>query len=101
MRASIDLGTNTCLLLIAEVEAGQVKNVIGDYAEIVRLGEKVDKTGQLQITAMDRALSCLFSYKIILAEVGILPGDVVCVATSQARNGRNSDEFFLKVLKKT
>ncbi|GJQ57854.1 MAG: Ppx/GppA family phosphatase [Candidatus Scalindua sp. AMX11] len=101
MKASIDLGTNTCLLLIAEVEAGRVKNVKGDYAEIVRLGEKVDQTGQLQPAAMDRALSCLLSYKKRLAKVCILPGEVVCVATSQARNGRNSAEFFLKVLKET
>ncbi|MDR4506118.1 MAG: Ppx/GppA family phosphatase [Candidatus Scalindua sp.] len=101
MRASIDLGTNTCLLLIAEVEKGQVKRVIGDYAEIVRLGEKVDQTRRFQPNAMGRALTCLLRYKTILAEAGILPGDVVCVATSQARNARNSDDFFLKVLEET
>ncbi|MCP5007748.1 MAG: Ppx/GppA family phosphatase [Planctomycetes bacterium] len=101
MKASIDLGTNTCLLLIAEIEAGQVKNVIADYAEIVRLGEKVDQTGMLQSNAMDRAISCLRGYKAILAEAGILPGDVVCVATSQARSAGNSHLFFSKVLRET
>ncbi|MBC8553379.1 MAG: Ppx/GppA family phosphatase, partial [Candidatus Brocadiales bacterium] len=52
LKASIDLGTNTCLLLIAEVEMGYVKKVMGDYARIVRLGEGVDKTGCLQSDAV-------------------------------------------------
>ena len=43
LKASIDLGTNTCLLLMAEVESGYVKRALGDYARIVRLGEGVDK----------------------------------------------------------
>ncbi len=101
MKAAIDLGTNTCLLLIAEVEAGHVKRVVGDYAEIVRLGERVDQTKMLQPNAMDRTLSTLLRYKEIVSTVGILLTDVICVATSQARNAKNSDEFFLKVLKET
>ncbi len=36
LRASIDLGTNTCLILLAEVETGQIKMVLGDDARIIR-----------------------------------------------------------------
>ncbi len=63
LRASIDLGTNTCLMLIAEVESGQIKKVLGDYARIIRLGEGVDKTRSLQPKAIERTLGCLTEYK--------------------------------------
>ena len=63
LRASIDLGTNTCLMLLAEVESGQIKKVLGDYARIIRLGEGVDQTRSLQPEAIERTLTCLAEYK--------------------------------------
>ena len=95
--ASIDLGTNTCLMLIAEVESGQIKKVLGDYARIIRLGEGVDKTRSLQPEAIGRTLGCFTEYKEIVSDAGISPGDVICVATSQARDASNGEEFFASV----
>jgi len=97
LKASIDLGTNTCLMLIAEVESGYAKKVLGDYARIVRLGEGVDKTRCLRPDAIERTLMCLDEYMQIISKAGILPGDVVCVATSQARDAENGGDFFLRV----
>ena len=97
LKASIDLGTNTCLMLIAEVESGYVKKVLGDYARIVRLGEGVDKTGYLQPDAVERTLSCLGEYKGTISVAGISPDDMICVATSQARDAENGREFFARV----
>ena len=97
LRASIDLGTNTCLMLLVEVESGQVKKVSGDYARIIRLGEGVDQTRSLQPKAIERTLMCLAEYKSIISEAGISPGDVVCVATSQARDASNGEALFAKV----
>ncbi len=97
LRASIDLGTNTCLMLIAEVESGQVKKVLGDYARITRLGEGVDKTRRLRLDAIERTLGCLTEYKEIVSNAGISPGDVVCVATSQARDASNGDKLFARI----
>ncbi len=97
LKASIDLGTNTCLMLMAEVESGRVKRVLGDYARIVRLGEGVDKSRCLQPDAIERTLMCLDEYRHIISKAGILPGDVVCVATSQARDAENGEEFFSRV----
>ena len=97
LRASIDLGTNTCLMLLAEVESGQIKKVLGDYARIIRLGEGVDQTRSLQPEAIERTLKCLAEYKSIVSEAGISSGDVVCVATSQARDASNGEVFFNKV----
>jgi exopolyphosphatase / guanosine-5'-triphosphate,3'-diphosphate pyrophosphatase len=97
LRVSIDLGTNTCLMLLAEVELGQIKKVLGDYARIIRLGEGVDQTRSLQPKAIERTLMCLAEYKSIISEAGISSGDVVCVATSQARDASNGEAFFDKV----
>jgi exopolyphosphatase/guanosine-5'-triphosphate,3'-diphosphate pyrophosphatase len=97
LRASIDLGTNTCLLLLAEFESGQIKKVSGDYARIIRLGEGVDQTQSLQPEAIERTFMCLTEYKSIISEAGISSGDVVCVATSQARDALNGEAFFDKV----
>jgi exopolyphosphatase/guanosine-5'-triphosphate,3'-diphosphate pyrophosphatase len=99
IRASIDLGTNTCLLLLAEVESGQIKKVLGDYAGIIRLGEGVDQTRSLHPEAIERTLMCLAEYKSIISEAGISPGDVVCVATSHARDASNGEAFFDKAVK--
>jgi len=74
LKASIDLGTNTCLLLIAEVESGCVNMVLGDYARIIRLGEGVDKTKYLQPEAIERTLKCLDEYRKIVSTAGIQPG---------------------------
>ena len=97
LKASIDLGTNTCLLLIAEVESGCINKVLGDYARIIRLGEGVDKTRYLQPEAIERTLKCLDEYRKIISTAGILSGDVICVATSQARDAENGSEFFARV----
>ena len=97
LKASIDLGTNTCLLLIAEVESRCVNKVLGDYASIIRLGEGVDKTRYLQPEAIERTLKCLDEYRKIVSTAGIQPGDVICVATSQARDAENGSEFFAMV----
>jgi exopolyphosphatase/guanosine-5'-triphosphate,3'-diphosphate pyrophosphatase len=97
LKASIDLGTNTCLMLMAEVESGYVKKVLGDYARIIRLGEGVDKTSYLQPDAMERTLTCLDEYRETISKAGIQPGDVICVATSQARDAENGGEFFARV----
>ncbi|GAX59254.1 phosphatase [Candidatus Scalindua japonica] len=99
LKASIDLGTNTCLMLIAEVESGAVNKVLADHARIVRLGEGVDKKGYLQSDAMERTLTCMDEYRKIVSEVGISPMDVVCVATSQARDAENGMGFFAGVEK--
>jgi len=97
LKASIDLGTNTCLMLMAEVESGYVKKALADYARIIRLGEGVDKTRCLQPDAIERTLTCLVEYRKIISKAGLSPGDVVCVATSQARDAENGGDFFARV----
>jgi len=99
IKASIDLGTNTCLLLVAECDRQQksLGKVLGDYATVIRLGEGVDQKRMLQLAPMERALQCLKDYSSKVKSLGADPAQAICVVTSQARDAKNSQEFFSQV----
>jgi exopolyphosphatase / guanosine-5'-triphosphate,3'-diphosphate pyrophosphatase len=99
LRASIDLGTNTCLLLISEWDpiTRQVLKSVSDHSTVVRLGQGVDLNRELHPDAIQRTLNCLKSYSEKVKAAGVRPESVICVATSQARDARNGSEFFARV----
>jgi exopolyphosphatase/guanosine-5'-triphosphate,3'-diphosphate pyrophosphatase len=103
IRASIDLGTNTCLLLVAKCDpkTGGVVEVVSDHSTVVRLGQGVDRERALQAAAIARTLECLNRYSGIVKAAGIQPSDVIAVATSQARDASNGAEFFARVKQET
>ncbi|HTL12204.1 MAG TPA: Ppx/GppA family phosphatase [Bdellovibrionota bacterium] len=103
LRSSIDLGTNTCLLLVTDWDSSSrlIRKVVDDRAEIVRLGQGVDRDRRLHPEAMERTLSCLKTYSTRLKELGGDPGATVAVATSQARDAANGVEFFQRVERET
>jgi exopolyphosphatase/guanosine-5'-triphosphate,3'-diphosphate pyrophosphatase len=89
--ASLDLGTNTILLLIAELQETGTFVVLDDRARITRLGEGVDRTGMLSETAQHRTLAALrdFAERCCALDVN----EVVVVGTSALRDAANRDEF--------
>lgn len=95
LKAGIDIGTNTILLLVAEVEGGKVKKVLEDHVRVVRLGQGVDKNRVFHPEAMDRARACFRDYAEALKKY---PGiRVHAVATSGSRDAKNSAEFFREI----
>jgi exopolyphosphatase/guanosine-5'-triphosphate,3'-diphosphate pyrophosphatase len=95
LRAGIDIGTNTILLLIAEVTGGKVARVLEDHVRVVRLGQGVDKNRAFRPEAMDRARACFADYSEILKKY---PGiELRAVATSGSRDAKNSAEFFSEI----
>jgi exopolyphosphatase/guanosine-5'-triphosphate,3'-diphosphate pyrophosphatase len=106
IRGSIDLGTNTCLLLIAECgeeenKKVRVEKVLSDNSTVVRLGEGVDKTRELQPAAIERTLQCLRRYSQICKDFKLHPGQIVCVGTSSSRDAKNGAQFYAQVEKET
>ena len=88
--ASFDLGTNTVLMLVADVTAGSVTRVEDD-ADIVRLGEGLDRTGRLSAAAMERALAAL---RVMCARAQVLGvTDVLAVGTEALRRADNGELF--------
>lgn len=90
--ASLDLGSNTFLLLICEVKEGKIVQEFFDHVTVTRLGQGVGKTKLLAPDALERADSCLKHYAGVIAEHK--PALVKAVATSAARDAKNSAEFL-------
>ncbi len=97
--AGIDIGSNTILMLIADVEADGSIKVIRDENAIARLGEGVNENKNLKAEAIERSLKILSGYKSICDAENV---DVILpVATSamrDAQNGQNTAELFSEVL---
>jgi len=94
-QAVIDIGTNTCLLLIAEAEkAGEMK-VIADVHAIARLGAGVDKSKSIQTDAYERLKKILLDHKKVIEEKKV--DKTAAIATSAMRDAENRDEIIRKV----
>lgn len=90
--AALDLGTNTFLCLIAEVEGGRVVRVYDDQVRLVRLGQDVDKNRFFHPDALTRAKIALTEFSEIIQKEQ--PGKVLAMATSAARDVQNGEELF-------
>jgi len=88
--ASIDIGTHTILLLIAEWDGKMLKPLV-DVETIVRLGEGLHTHRSLSEEAMDRGLQTLARYmeRCQIADVRTL----FAVGTNVLREARNAAEF--------
>ncbi|MEM1272041.1 MAG: hypothetical protein AAGI08_18485, partial [Bacteroidota bacterium] len=88
--AAVDIGTNTALLLIADVEDGRLK-VLHDEERFVRLGAGVDASGRVNEAAQGRLAKALRAYRETVDRFGV---DRVTVgATSASRDAANQDEL--------
>lgn len=94
--AAIDIGTVTCRMLVADVDAkGGLVELDREYA-ITNLGEGVDASGVLRPEAMRRVVDAIARFQSILAAYetpGCPDVHVTAVATSAARDADNSEEF--------
>ncbi|MDR9418459.1 Ppx/GppA family phosphatase [Gracilimonas sp.] len=93
MKAAIDIGTNTVLLLIAEIEAGQIR-VIREEHRSPRLGQGVDGDRNINKEATERVVQALKDYRQILDDE--YPGvkDAIVTATSAVRDANNCEDFI-------
>lgn len=89
--AALDLGSNTFLLLVAEVEQGKVEKVYADHVKVVRLGQDLQKNGYFCDEALARAEACLKEFRDIINIHK--PQKVLAMATSAARDATNSDRL--------
>ncbi|HKC26472.1 MAG TPA: Ppx/GppA phosphatase family protein [Jatrophihabitans sp.] len=92
--ASIDCGTNSIRLLIADVDDAGLRDVVRDM-RIVRLGQGVDRSGRLASEALERTRVALAEYAAAVREHGAQR--VRMVATSATRDAANRDEFTAMV----
>jgi exopolyphosphatase/guanosine-5'-triphosphate,3'-diphosphate pyrophosphatase len=86
--ATIDIGTNTVLLLIAEVATDGRLVPIVDRSEITRLGQGVDRARSLAPEAIERTLECLSRYASAIAESGATRLRVVGTSAMRDAGGK-------------
>ncbi len=92
--ATIDIGTNTVLLLVAERSAGErpAFHPVVERAEITRLGRGVDRSGRLDPAAIADTVAVVARFA---GEARSLRAErIACVATSAARDACNGSAFF-------
>lgn len=97
--ATIDLGTNTALLLVAEADALGRLHPVHEEERFVRLGEGVDATRRLAEAAMARAIAVLADYAATAQALGAPV--VAAAATSATRDATNRETFRARVREAT
>ncbi|MFP4368917.1 MAG: Ppx/GppA family phosphatase [Candidatus Kapaibacterium sp.] len=89
--AVIDIGTNTILMSTAIITKEKI-DITGDYHKLARLGENVDKTGQINNEAIERSVKILLEYKDICAKENIQR--IIVTGTSAMRDAANRGEVL-------
>lgn len=101
IKGVIDIGTNSCRLFIAELEntseGKKIKRELVKDVEIVKLGEGVNKTHNLNPEAIKRTLDCLKKYKEKASSYGV--ENIRAFATSAVRDAENREVFLQEVSK--
>jgi exopolyphosphatase/guanosine-5'-triphosphate,3'-diphosphate pyrophosphatase len=92
--ATIDIGTNTVLLLVAEDRDGELVP-LDELATITRLGEGVDKSRTLAPAAIERTNACLARYAETVRARNVDRIDVV--GTSAMRDAHGGAEVATRV----
>jgi exopolyphosphatase/guanosine-5'-triphosphate,3'-diphosphate pyrophosphatase len=91
VRAVVDIGTNTVLMLVGRRTADGHVDVVADHARITRLGQGVATAGRLAPEAVARTLAVLDEYRRIADEHG---AEIVAVATEGVRLAADADAFL-------
>jgi exopolyphosphatase/guanosine-5'-triphosphate,3'-diphosphate pyrophosphatase len=89
--AAIDLGTNATRLLVADVDGGDVVEIVR-RTRITRLGEGVDARRRLLPLPIARVRNVLTDYRREAETLGA--GPVLAVATSAVRDAENGEAFL-------
>ncbi len=89
--AAIDLGTNSCRLLICNKNGEEVcKKTVA-----TKLGEGLYKSGVFTPQAMERGLKCFYEYRQLIDKHNVQ--NIRAIATASCRMAANSDEFIKKI----
>lgn len=96
--AAIDLGSNSCRLLVC-APATQGLKVVEAYSRVVRLSEGVSLTGLMTDDAMDRVMVVLEQSAKKLKRFS--PCYLDCVATEACRSAQNTSAFLERIKQKT
>jgi len=96
--AVIDLGTNSCRLLIARYVNDKI-NIIDSFSDSISLGKGINKTQEISEKAIERAIQCLIKIKNKIDKHNIIA--ISAVATETCRRAKNGKKFISEIYEKT
>jgi exopolyphosphatase / guanosine-5'-triphosphate,3'-diphosphate pyrophosphatase len=93
--ATLDVGTNTVLMLVAERDSAGAIHTIADFARITRLGRGVDSSGRLDPHSAAQTLAAIADFVEKARDLGA--EKIVGVATAALRDVSDGAEFIAQV----
>jgi exopolyphosphatase / guanosine-5'-triphosphate,3'-diphosphate pyrophosphatase len=93
--ATIDVGTNTVLLLVADRRSDGSLVAVEERATITRLGEGVDVTRRFSTQALERTQACLDDYATVVRSLGA--DRVAVVGTSAMRDAGGGESLLARI----
>jgi len=90
--AGIDIGTNTVLLLVADIDEGGTIHPVHHEQRFPRLGRHVDRKKLISAAAFDRVGWVLNEYKDL--SIQLRADRITACATSAVRDAANGKEFL-------
>jgi exopolyphosphatase/guanosine-5'-triphosphate,3'-diphosphate pyrophosphatase len=98
-KASIDIGTNSTRLLVAELDTSQAITPLYMEEQITRLGQGLGETGVLSAAAIARVISAISAYQVLAKQFGA--EEIIAFATSAARDAGNRSQFLGQIAEAT
>jgi exopolyphosphatase/guanosine-5'-triphosphate,3'-diphosphate pyrophosphatase len=92
MRAVIDIGSNSVLLLVGRRRADGSLEIVRDESTVARVSEGAAASGRLLPVAIDRTLAVLRRYRELASADGVT--EIEAVATEGLRMADNASEFL-------
>lgn len=100
MKAAIDIGSNTVLLLVAKMESDRIVSV-HEEQRIPRLARGVDTSGSLDPERIHAAISDITHFQQVLHDQYPEVDQVIVTATSAVRDASNGDVFVRNIHEQT
>jgi exopolyphosphatase/guanosine-5'-triphosphate,3'-diphosphate pyrophosphatase len=93
--ATLDVGSNTVLMLVVEFGNDQKPRVMADLSRITRLGRGVDASGRLDPESTARTLEAIGEFANEARALGV--EKIVGVATAALRDAADGKDFLARV----
>lgn len=94
-KAIIDIGSNSIKFFVGELAPDRTITTVVDTSEVTRLGEGLDRTGEIGPQVMERNVNAVAAFQARAAELGA--DQTAAVGTMALRSAKNGGEFVRRV----